>query len=114
MAVLVGVVVDEGAEAVDVASRASVRCVRKAAERGALLLALARDVSLPTVAAVDGAGAKDGLDDLLTRGWGGSLKLRGVKVVNLRVVLQASRVELMREAALVHGLGALPAFLVEV
>ena len=113
MVVLVGVLLHEGVEAVDVASSmASVHCVREAAERGALLRALARDVSLPTVAAVD--GTKDGLDDLLTRGRGGGLELRGVKVVNLRVVQQASRVELMREAALVHGLGALPAFLVEV
>jgi hypothetical protein len=113
MVVLVGVLLDEGVEAVDVASRASVHCVRKAAERGALRLALARDVSLPTVAAVD--GTKDGLDDLLaasTREWGGEFKLCGVKVVNLRVVLQASRVELMREAALVHRLNTLLAFIV--
>jgi len=62
MAVLVGVVVDEGAEAVDVANcRVSFHCVREAAERGVLLLALARAVSLPTVAAVEDTG----LDDLL-------------------------------------------------
>ncbi len=79
MAVLVGVVADEGAEAVGVANCA-------AAERGALLLALARDVSLPTVAAVD--GTNDRLDDLLaasTRGWSGKFKLRGVKLVKPRV-----------------------------
>ena len=115
MAVLAGVLVDEGAEAVDVASsRLVTHRVREAAERGALLLALARAVSLPTVAAVD--GTKDGLDDLLaasTRGWGGKFKLRGVKLVKLRVVLQASRVELMREAALALGLGTPPALLVE-
>ena len=113
MVVLVGVLHDEVAEAVDFAGRASIRWVREAAERGALLPALARNVSLPTVAAVE--GTKDGLDDLLasTRGWGGKSKLRGVKIVKLCVVLQASRVELMREAALVHGLGALLAFLVE-
>jgi len=78
MVVLVGVLLDEGVEAVDVASRASFHCVRVAAERVALLLALARDVSLPTVAAVD--GTKDGLDDLLaasTRGWAGSLNFVG-------------------------------------
>ena len=110
-----GLVADEGVVAADVITcRASIHHVHEAAERGALLLALARDVSLPTVAAVD--GTKDGLDDLLaasTRGWGGKFKLRGVKLVKLRVVLQASRVELMREAALVHGLDALLAFLVE-
>ncbi len=114
MVVPVGVLLDEGVEAVDVASRASVHWVREAVERRACSPALAGDVSLPTVAAVD--GTKDGLDDLVadsTRGWGGKFKLRGVKIVKPRVVLQASRVELMREAALVHGLGALLAFLVE-
>ena len=84
MVVPVGVLLDEGVEAVDVASRASVHWVREAVERRACSPALAGDVSLPTVAAVD--GTKDGLDDLVaasTRGWGGKFKLRGVKIVRL-------------------------------
>lgn len=84
-------------EAVDVAIfRVSTHRVHEAAEKGALPSALARDVSLPTVAAVD--GLKDGLDDVTagTSGWGWEIKLCEVEVMKLRVVPQAGCVELMR------------------
>ncbi len=85
LGVLAAVLADEVTEAVEVRSVS----LREAAERGALLLAPVRSVSLLAVTAV--AGLEDGLDDLAagTCGWGGDMYIKR----KLQVVPQTCCVE---------------------
>ena len=95
-----GLVADEGVVAADVITcRASIHHAHVAAERGPLLPALVRGVSLPAVTAVD--DLNDGLDDLAAGagGWGGQLELGKVEVVKFHVASQTCCVELMRKFA---------------